>query len=310
MPNALQIVEDAPNAILILPQEASDDGMVDRWLRTFRRSVHTRRGYEADVREFRAFTAKPLRSVTGNDIADFADSLTGLAAATQARRLSAVKSLFALLRRQGLLPFDVAAAIQLPAIKDTLIERIMSEEAVQKLLWAAEEPPRFARLSKRTTRWTKRNVAILRLLYGSGMRISEVCGLRWRDLTGQADACWLNVFGKGGKTRPVRLTQSLWDRLQGLRGDATPDDPIFRSREGGALDPSQVHRIMKTAVERAKLPSQISAHWLRHAAATHALKHGCPVHIVQATLGHASLRTTDRYTHTTPDESIVKYLVA
>jgi integrase/recombinase XerD len=310
MSNEVAVVGTDPTAVLIPSQEASDDGMVALWLGTFRRSAHTHRGYKADILMFRRFVAKPLRSVTGTDIIEFADSLTGLAAATQARRLSAVKSLFALLRKQGLLPFNVAAAIQLPAIKDTLIERIMSEEAVQKLLWAAEAPPRFGRMSKRTVRFTARNVALLRLLYGSGMRISEVCGLRWRDLTGQADACWLNVFGKGGETRPIRLTRSLWDRLLILRGDAGPDDPIFRSREGGALDPSQVHRIMKAAAKSAKLPAAISVHWLRHAAATHALKHGCPVHIVQATLGHASLKTTDRYVHTTPEESIVKYLTA
>lgn len=170
MPNELEIVEVDPAAVLIPPRETSDDGMVALWLGTFRRSVHTQRGYRADVLAFRRFVAKSLRSVTGADIIEFADSLTGLASATQARRLSAVKSLFALLRKQGLVPFDVAAAIQLPRIKDTLVERIMTEEAVQKLLWAAEAAPRFARLGKRTARFTQRNTAVLRLLYGSGMR--------------------------------------------------------------------------------------------------------------------------------------------
>jgi site-specific recombinase XerD len=310
MPNALQIVEAAPNSILILPQETSDDGMVALWLGTYRRSAHTRRGYEADVQAFRRFVAKPLRSVTGTDVIGFADSLLDLSPSTQARRLSAVKSLFALLLRQGLVPVNVAAAIQLPAIKDTLLERIMEEEAVQNLLWAAEASPRFGRLSKRTARFTKRNAALLRVLYGTGMRISEACGLRWRDLTGHDVECFLNVFGKGGKTRPVRLTKSLWDRLQGLRGNAGPDDPIFQSRENGPLDPSQVHRIMKTAAKNAKLPPEISVHWLRHAHATHSLQRGCPVHVLQATLGHASLKTTDRYTHFRPEESSVKYLVA
>lgn len=307
MTGALQTIE---HGTLISPQEASDDAMVQRWLGTYTRSVHTRRGYEADVKAFRAFAAKPLRSVTGSDVVEYAASLTGLAAATQARRLSAVKSLIGLLRRQGLVQFDVAAAIQLPAIKDTLIERIMTEEAVQHLLWAAETPPRFGRLSKRSARWTKRNAALLRLLYGSGMRISEVCGLRWRDLTARDDAGQLNVFGKGGKTRPVRLTKSLWDRIYILRGSAGPDDPVFRSRQGGALNTSQVHRIMKIAVERAKLPTEISVHWLRHAHASHALSRGCPVHVVQATLGHASLHTTNRYTHVFPDESSGRYLTA
>lgn len=309
MSRALQSIDAGPSAVLI-PRATSDEAMVKLWLGTFTRSVHTRRGYAADARAFLAFTAKPLRQVTGLDIIEFAGSLTHLAPATQARRLSAVKSLIALLHRQGLIPFDVAAAIQLPAIKDTLVERIMSEEAVQKLLWAAEAPPRFVRLSDRSARFAKRNTALLRLLYGSGMRISEVCGLLWRDLTERADGGQLNVFGKGGKSRPVRLTKTLWDRIRTLRGDAGPDDPVFRSREGGALDPSQVHRIMKDGVERAKLPPNVSAHWLRHAHASHALTRGCPVHVVRSTLGHASLQTTTRYVDAFPDDSSGRYLTA
>jgi integrase/recombinase XerD len=262
------------------------------------------------VDAFRAFVAKPLPTVTGSDINAFASSLGHLAPASQSRRLSAVKSLIGLLHRQGLMPFDVAAAIQLPAIKDTLIERIMTEEAVQRLLWAAEAPPRFSRINNRTTRWAKRNAALLRLLYGAGLRISEACGLCWRDLTPRDQAGQLNVLGKGGKTRPVLLTKSLWDRLAELRGSAGPGDSVFKSREGGALAPSQVDRIMKTAVKRAQLPPAVSAHWLRHAHASHALDRGAPVHVVQTTLGHASLTTTTRYTHARPGDSSAKYLTA
>jgi site-specific recombinase XerD len=302
---------EAGTSVVLPPSDTSDDLMVGRWLGKYRRSVHTRRGYEADTKAFRRFVAKSLHAVTANDIAGFADSLDDLAPATQARRLSAVKSLFAMLRREGYLPFDVAAAIQLPVIKDTLIERIMTEDAVQRLLWAAEAPPRSGRLNSRSTRFTKRNVALLRLLYGSGMRISEACGLKWRDLTPRDDgAGQLNVVGKGGKSRPVLLTNSLWDRISVLRGNAGPDDPVFRSREAGALNPSQAHRIMKIAAERAKLPAEASVHWLRHAHASHALDRGCPVHVLQHTLGHASLTTTTRYSHVRPGDSSTRYLVA
>jgi integrase/recombinase XerD len=293
-----------------LQREGTDDAMVALWLGRYTRSAHTRRSYKADVDAFRAFIAKPLPTVTGSDINAFASSLGHLAPASQSRRLSAVKSLIGLLHRQGLIAYDVAAAIQLPTIKDRLVERIMTEEAVQRLLWAAEAPPRFSRRASRTTRWAKRNAALLRLLYGAGLRISEACGLCWRDLTPRDQAGQLNVLGKGGKTRPVLLTQSLWDRLAELRGDAGPDDSVFQSREGGALAPSQVDRIMKTAVKRAQLPPAVSAHWLRHAHASHALDRGAPVHVVQTTLGHASLTTTTRYTHARPGDSSAKYLTA
>ena len=97
-------------------------------------------------------------------------------------------------------------------------------------------------------------------------------------------------------------------RLVALRGEAADDDPVFRSRQGGPLNRSQVHRIVKRAAKRAKLPPAISAHYRRHAHASHALDRGAPVHVVQATLGHASLTTTTRYTHVRPGDSSARYL--
>ncbi len=85
--------------------------------------------------------------------------------------------------------------------------------------------------------------------------------------------------------------------------------PRYRSREGGgALDPSQAHRIVKRAAQRAGLSEAMSAHWLRHAHVSHALDRGAPVHLVQATVGHASLATTSRYAHARPSDSSSRYL--
>jgi integrase/recombinase XerD len=192
------------------------------------------------------------------------------------------------------LHLDVGAPVQLPKIKDTLAERIMTEDDVQRLLWAAEKHPR--------------NGAVLRLLYGAGLRISEACGLRWRDLTERDDAGQITIFGKGGKTRVILLPKGLWARIRKLRGTAGPDDPVFRSREGNALQRRQVHRIVKEAARRARLSASISAHFLRHSHASHALDHQCPVHVLQTTLGHASLTTTTRYSHARPGASSASFL--
>jgi site-specific recombinase XerD len=116
------------------------------------------------------------------------------------------------------------------------------------------------------------------------------------------------VFGKGGKTRAVMLPVSMWRELVALRGEATDDDPVFRSAKGGALDPSQVHRIVKQAARRAGLPPAVSAHWLRHAHCSHALDRGAPAHLVQATVGHSDLRVTSRYAHARPGDSSANYL--
>jgi integrase/recombinase XerD len=180
-------------------------------------------------------------------------------------------------------------------VKDTLAERIMSESDLQRML-ALETHPR--------------NAALLRLIYAAGLRISEACGLRWRDLSARDDAGQITVFGKGGKTRAVLLSSSVWARLKALRGDADQDAPVFLSREGGALDASQVHRIVKAAAKRAGLSEAVSAHWLRHAHVSHAVDRGAPVHVVRATVGHASLETTTRYSHARPGDSSARYLAA
>jgi site-specific recombinase XerD len=282
------------HAIAIPPQATSDDGMVELWLGNYR-SVHTRRRYAADARAFRSFVAKPLRDVTVRDIQGFGASLSGASTGTAACRLSGVKSLIGLAHRLGYIPFDTAAPIQLPAVRNGLVERILTEFDVQQLLGLERRP---------------RDGALLRLMYSAGLRISEVCGLCWRDFVERDDAGQISVFGKGSKLRIILLPAPIWSRVTGLRGDAAPDDPVFRSRNGGGLKPRQVHDIVKRAARRAKLPVAVSAHFLRHSHASHALDRGAPVHVVQATLGHASLSTTTRYTHVRPGDSSARYLTA
>lgn len=277
------------------PQASSDDGMVALWLGNYR-SPATKRGYGRDVAQFRAMVGKPLRDVVLRDIHQFEAGLQVLASVTIARRLSAVKSLFSFAHRLGYLPFDVGAAVKLPAVKDTLAERILTEEQVLRMLHLVRKP---------------RDAAMVRLVYSAGLRVSEVCGLHWRDcIERDNDQGQINVFGKGGKTRPVLIPSPVWLRViaQRKRG-AGPDHPVFVSRkDGGSLTPRQVARIVKVAAERAGLSAAVSPHWLRHAHASHALDRGAPVHVVQSTLGHASLTTTTRYTHARPGDSSARYL--
>ncbi len=272
-------------------QAHSDEHLLALWLHG--RSAATRRAYAADLAAFLAHVARPLPAVTLGDVQAFQDTLAALAPATEARRLSAVKSLLSFGHKTGYLPVNVGAAIRLPPVKHTLAERILDVDAVLHLL-ALERHPR--------------DKALLRLLYLGGLRISEACGLRGRDMAVRDDAGQVTVFGKGGKTRAVLLKASIWQDLVALRS-ADPDAALFRSREGGgALDPSQAHRIVKRAAQRAGLSDAVSAHWLRHAHVSHALDRGAPVHLVQATVGHASLATTSRYAHARPSDSSSRYL--
>lgn len=276
----------------VMPQQAgSDEGMIALWLHG--RPASTRTAYEGDAAQFTAYVGKPLRSVTVGDVQGFADALAGLKPASRARKLSTVKSLLTYAHRLGYVQFNVGAAIRLPAIKGELAQRIMGEGDVQRML-ALEV--------------NARNAALLRLIYGAGLRISEAAALRWRDLQARDDAGQVTVFGKGGKTRAVLLPASVWHGLVQLRRDAGADDAVFLSAKGGTLDRSMVHRIVKAAAARAGLSPEVSAHWLRHAHVSHALDRGAPAHLVQATVGHASLATTSRYAHARPNDSSARYL--
>lgn len=281
--------------IPVAPQATSDDELIRLFLGTCG-AANTRSAYAGDLHAFLMFVDKPLRTVTLGDVQAFAASLAHMAPASVARRLSAIKRLTGFGLKLGYLQFNTAAPVPLPKIKDTLVERLMTEEQTLTMLAAVKRP---------------RDAVLVRLIYGAGLRVSEACSLRWRDVTARDVAGQINVFGKGGKTRIILLPQRLWDRLAGLRGAAGPDDPVFRSRkQGGALRRAQVHVIVKAAAKRAKLSDAVSTHWLRHAHASHALERNAPVHVVRVTLGHASLTTTTRYTDAKPATSSAQYLSA
>lgn len=273
-------------------QADTDDQLIELWLHG--RPGNTRRAYRSEADRFVEYIEKPLRSVKLIDIQIYADHLAPLLKPSSVHRaLSAVKSLIAFGHRLGYLAFDVGAALKLPAFRDELAERILSETEVLRIISLEPNP---------------RNRAILLTFYAGGFRVSEISALKWRhlqdrDLTGQ-----ITVFGKRGKTRSVLMPQSLWEALQNLQQNASADAPVFRSRKKGHLDESAVWRIVKKATKRSGIDKDVSCHWFRHAHASHALDRGCPIHLVQATLGHSSIATTGRYLHARPTDSSGSYL--
>ena len=119
------------------------------------------------------------------------------------------------------------------------------------------------------------------------------------------------AHGKGGKKRSVRLYNGAWKRLTALRGDAPASAPVIASRKGGRpVSAVQVHRIVRAASVRANIEARVSAHWLRHAHASHALDRGAPARLVRDTLGHANVATTSAYGHARPDQSSSRYLAS
>jgi integrase/recombinase XerD len=288
-------------------QVHGDAQLLELWLHG--RSAHTQRAYHADASGFLAFVAKPLRTVSVADVQAWMDTLEHLAPASRARKISSVKSLFAFGHRLGYLSFDVGRVVKRPKLKDTLAERILSEGEVHKLLVTAGQRPARKRTAAQERR-ARRNYVLLRLLYAGGLRVEEIAGLAWRDLQERGDAGQVTVYGKAGKTRVVLLPAAVWNELLSIKEvGATPDAPVFASRNaGGFLTSTQVRRLVYQAAKEASLDERPSPHWLRHAHATHALERGAPIHLVQATLGHASVATTGRYLHARPTDSSARYL--
>jgi len=276
--------------------DVDEAALLASWLHD--RSPHSARAYSANIRRFFAYVEKPLAAVTLIDLQGYADALAAddLAPASQARMLAAVKSLLTFAHTTGYLSFNPGRGLRLPAVRGRLAERIPTEEEVLTLL--AHEPSR-------------RNHALIRLLYTAGLRLSEACDLRWRDVQPRGEAGQVAVWGKGEKERVVLLTTGTWRELAALRpAGARSDDPVFRSRHGRPLSPSQAWRVVKAAAARAGLEkaAAFSPHWLRHAHASHALDRGAPVSLVREGLGHASLVTTSRYTHARPGDGSGRYL--
>jgi site-specific recombinase XerD len=276
---------------------SSDSTILKLWLNS-QASPHTRSCYRRDADRLLAHVNKPLAAVDLGDLQDFAQSLVdaGLAPVSRLRTLAAVKSLFGFCERMKYLPANPAAELALPAYESRLAERIIPEEDVQRVL-AAD--------------MALRDHVLLQLLYTAGLRVSEACGLRWRNLSARGEAGQITVFGKNGRTRAVALPRELWTALNKLPKSAGNNSPVFPSRSGQPLDRGRVRMILRTAAEKAgvadKTP-QISPHWLRHAHASHALDHGAPIHLVQATLGHRSVATTSAYLHARPGDSSARFL--
>lgn len=199
------------------PAQADDPQMVRLWLaRTS--SPNTRRNYEREARLFLAHVGKPLGLVRMGELQDYITGLPGSSAAV-ALAASALMSLFTFALEVGFLRSNIGSPVKVPPIKSTLAERIMSE--ADAMLLIRQEP-------------ALRNRVLLTVLYGGGLRISEVCGLRWRDLANRDEAGQATVFGKGGKIRAVLLSASTWRVLTALRGEAPADAPVPVSEGRGA----------------------------------------------------------------------------
>lgn len=221
----------------------------------------------------------------------------GASSRTLARRLSAIRSFFRFLERQGLATSAAISAIQSPKLAHSIPKPLQASAAS-----ALSDSETHKRIGKQNSEpWVNaRDAAVLALLYGCGLRISEALGLNYADAKLLEGDTVLRVTGKGNKTRLVPVLPAVRKAIETYLAlypyGHMPDDPLFVGVQGKRLSP----RIIQLAVEKyryaAGLPDTATPHALRHSFATHLLAGGGDLRTIQELLGHASLSTTQIYT--------------
>ena len=262
-------------------------------------AVNTRLAYRRDLRKFFTFLAEidstDPTSVTTADIEGFLRYLRGLdlAVSSAARALAAVKMFFRYLVLIGQAPRDVTSAIDSPK-KWHRLPTVLDDQTVRKLL-DSPDPDQDAH--------ALRDRAILRLLYATGIRASELTGLQISDINFHLGI--VRVLGKGEKERIVPVAdeaiQAVQCYIQQVHTDPLAGKKLFLSRRGKAMRREDIFRLVRKYVRRAAISGNVSPHTLRHCFATQLLANGAGLRSVQEMLGHADIATTQVYTHVDTD---------
>jgi len=280
--------------------EAAPDSQVDTWLARLagerQASPHTVAGYRRDLAKLLRFMH--ARQLTAFDALDShlmrtfiaGEHRAGLAPKSLQRLLSSCRSLFRQLNREGLLAHDPLLGVRGPKVRRKLPQVLDVDEA--GALVEADSGGKLAR----------RDRAMLELFYSSGLRLSELVGLRWIDL--DLDGGEVRVLGKGSKTRIVPVGRHAIAALRALGAEQLgteqgrqTDSAIFRGRGGAPINPRTVQLRMKTLALQQGIPRHIHPHLLRHTFASHMLESSGDLRAVQELLGHADIATTQIYTH-------------
>jgi integrase/recombinase XerD len=250
--------------------------------------------YASDVDRFVAFLeaarTPSLHDVTHSDIVAFLlhCKAEGLGMRSIARRLSAVRAFFRFLAHESLIPRNPAETMDTPRFNQHL-PGVLSSAEVERLLAAPDA----------ATPIGIRDAAILEVFYASGLRISELARLPLAHC--DAEEGQLRVTGKGAKTRVVPMGMCAMERVRAwlpVRAGWKPQDgALFLSRRGRALSRTSVWNVVKQAARTANISQNVTPHMLRHSFATHLLDGGADLRAVQEMLGHASIATTQIYTH-------------
>lgn len=269
-------------------QIRSDSELIYLWLQS--KSFRTIEAYRAEIKRFMKFTkGERFNSLSIPLLCSYGEMIRSLdlAPSSQALSLATVKSVLSFGFQVGYLTANLGVVLKLPKTHDNRLRKVLPESQVIELVLSIKNP---------------RDRLMIRLLYSGGLRVSELCALKWKDVIPLEKKGFLFVWGKGSKQRKVPINEGTWQELmkwkelQSSRGTFGEDNPLFPSqRRRGHLSRVQVLRIIKAAARDASLTYKISPHWMRHSFATHAIKNGASLRTLQIDMGHGSIRTTQGY---------------
>lgn len=272
-------------------------------------SRHTLVSYRNDIDHFLAFMSEhlggrvTLKALTQLEARDFrawlASRTSDFEASSSARALSSVKSFFRRLEKLGKAENAAIFHIRGPRIKKSLPKALAEDQAASML----------SRIGEHTEEWVgKRDLALLVLIYGCGLRISEALSLSYKDRP-QHDV--LTITGKGNKQRQVPVLPmvrfAIAEYEEACPYPFSPETPLFLGQRGKKLDPAIFQKTLRTLRAQLGLPESTTPHAFRHSFATHLLSAGGDLRSIQELLGHASLSTTQRYTHVDRDRLMKAY---
>ena len=268
------------------------------------------RGYVSDLESFLAHIAKlgitEFSNLQITHIRSWLANLqsTGISRATLARRIVSIRAFTYWATSQGWIPSDIGADLAIPKAHKTLPEVLnlsQTQIVLEAIATKAGEDPSAINI---------RDLALIEVLYASGIRVSEICGLNIRDIDMARNT--LQVLGKGDKERVVpiglpamRAIQNWLAQSRSELANSTSGDAVFLGARGKRIDQRTVRDVVYDAM--ASIGSHMSPHGLRHTAATHLLEGGADLRTVQEILGHSSLATTQIYTHVSPERLKTAY---
>jgi integrase/recombinase XerC len=268
------------------------------------RSEHTRRAYLGDLRSLFAFLGEraPDTSLAALSLPVLrswlaAQSAAGAARTTLARRTSAVKTFTAWASRSELMDADPATRLQVPKARRTLPAVLRQDQALDAMSAAESGAQQGDPLALRDR-------LIVEMLYATGIRVSELCGLNLDDV--DSSRRLLRVLGKGNKQRMVPFGEPACKALAAwlaegrpVLADETSGPALLVGARGKRIDPRQARTVVHQTIAAVAGAPDMGPHGLRHSAATHLLEGGADLRVVQELLGHSTLATTQLYTHVT-----------